>query len=116
MGGIIQSIWKSLLNHHDVELDTFQLMPNHVHFILGLTGKSTGASRRAPTIGMLVGFLKSESTKQIRRLTNDAMIEIWQRNYYEHIIRTDVDLDKIRAYIQFNPEMWERDRNNPKFA
>ncbi|PJE60925.1 transposase, partial [Candidatus Roizmanbacteria bacterium CG10_big_fil_rev_8_21_14_0_10_36_26] len=41
--------------------------------------------------------------------------KIFQRNYYEHIIRNENDLNKIREYIINNPLMWERDRNNPKF-
>lgn len=39
---------------------------------------------------------------------------IWQRNYYEHIIRSDNDLNKIQEYIINNPKTWDRDRNNPK--
>lgn len=120
-GEIVQSIWETLPGHHNVELDIFQLMPNHIHFIIGLSGRSRptptinpGGSRPAPTVGTIVGLFKSECTKQIRRLTNNTKFEIWQRNYYEHIIHTNEDFDKIRAYIQLNPEMWERDRNNPE--
>lgn len=53
----------------------------------------------------------------IRRDKNDNWKpfnkRLWQRNYYEHIIRTETDLNKIREYIKTNPQMWDRDRNNP---
>ena len=39
---------------------------------------------------------------------------MWQRNYYEHIIRNENDLNEIREYIKNNPQMWDRDRNNPE--
>ena len=76
---------------------------------------ATGGSRPAPTrLGTIVGLFKSECTKQIRRTLKNPHIIIWQRNYYENIIRTENDLNKIRQYIQDNPKTWDRDRNNPK--
>ena len=119
-GKIIENIWKSLPDHHPVELDAFQIMPNHVHFILHIVSGAqpmiTGASRRAPTgaLGFVVGMFKTECTKQINKLQNTPGQKIFQRNYYEHIIRTENDLNKIREYIINNPTMWDRDRNNPK--
>lgn len=107
-GKIIENVWQSLPNHHSVELDTFQIMPNHVHFILYII---SGGSRPAPTLGTVIGLFKSECTKQIH--IGSPKIHVWQRNYYEHIIRTENDLNKIRAYITNNPSMWDRDRNNP---
>lgn len=105
VGKIIESVWQSLSNRFPVKLDTFQIMPNHIHMIIELTGGSMGGSRPAPTLGMIIGFLKSESSKRIGH-------PIWQRNYYEHIIRNETELNKIREYIQTNPQRWERDRNN----
>ncbi len=72
-----------------------------------------GRPRPAPTLGMVMGFFKSECTKQIRRLTNDPKLEIWQRNYYEHVIRNDRELFEIRQYIENNSAQWELDENNP---
>ncbi|MFC1727323.1 transposase [Patescibacteria group bacterium] len=77
----------------------------------------TGGSRPAPTtatLGTVVGLFKSECTKQIRRQLHRPNLVIWQRNYYENIVRTDADLLKIRNYIKNNLQMWERDRNNPQ--
>jgi REP element-mobilizing transposase RayT len=117
-GKIIENIWESLPDHHPVELDVFQIMPNHIHFIIQIV--DTGRSRPTPTLGTIVGLFKSECTKQINivvgttRGSSARGSSIWQRNYYEHIIRNEVDLNKIREYILFNPQMWERDRNNLK--
>ncbi len=129
-GQIVKNVWQTLPDHHPVILDKFQTMPNHVHFVIQLTRPAetggsrpeTGGSRPAPTVtlGNIVGLFKSECTKQIHRTTVGAtrgspVTTVWQRNYYENIIRTQDDLDKIRKYIIDNPRMWERDRNNPQF-
>lgn len=134
-GKIVESVWKSLPKHHDVQLDCFQIMPNHVHLILNLTGglknKSggflleSGGSRPAPTLGLIIGFLKSESTKLIRKYVGATRgspdgnaphiwqkTQIWQCNFYDRIIRDESEYDKICYYITHNPEMWDRDRNN----
>lgn len=132
IGTIIEYVWKSLPNHHPVELDAFQIMPNHVHFILHIvsdrvqTGRSrpnnTGGARPAPTskLGTIIGLFKSECTKQIHGVgaTRGSPVSkthgftIWQRNYYERIIRNKEEYVKIQEYIKLNPSMWERDRNN----
>jgi len=123
VGKIVQNTWQSLPNHHSVELDTFQIMPNHIHFVIQIVGATrgspasikTGGSRPAPTLGTIIGLFKSECTKQIRRQSKNPNIIVWQRNYHEHIIRNEKSLNKIRKYIKTNPLMWNRDRNNPKY-
>ena len=117
-GIIIKNVWESLHDHHPVELDAFQIMPNHIHFILRIV---SGASRRAPTtiitptytLGFIVGMFKTECTVQINRLRNTPGQKIFQRNYYEHIIRNEHQLHKIRQYIKNNPIIWNIDINNP---
>lgn len=61
------------------------------------------------TLGNIIGAFKS--------LTTNAGLngKYWQRNFYEHIIRNDSELNRIREYIKTNPPMWDRDRNNPEF-
>ena len=124
-GIIIKNVWESLHDHHPVELDAFQIMPNHIHFILRIVSGASrhivsGASRRAPTIitptytlGFIVGMFKTECTVQINRLRNTPGQKIFQRNYYEHIIRNEHRLHKIRQYIKNNPIIWNIDINNP---
>jgi len=118
-GKIIRNVWKSLPKHHPVELDEFQIMPNHVHFIIVMVGRdrpnNMGASRRAPTtttLGFIVGMFKTECTVQINKLRNTPGQKIFQRNYYEHIIRDEIELNKIRTYIKNNPPFWQKDVNN----
>jgi len=64
------------------------------------------------TIGAIVRGFKSSSTKQINQIRNTPGIPIWQRNYYEHIIRDDESLQRIREYIVQNPAKWEKDKEN----
>lgn len=110
-GQIVNNVWESLPKHHSTELDEFQIMPNHVHFILHIV---LGASRRAPTtLGFIVGMFKTECTKRINKLRNMPGQKIFQRNYYEHIIRNKNELTKIRQYIKNNPLFWNKDINNP---
>ena len=65
------------------------------------------------TLGQIVAYYKYQSTKEINRIRNTPGIPIWQRNYYEHIIRNENDLNRIREYILNNPLQWDNDENNP---
>ena len=73
-----------------------------------------GGSRTAPTknVGRLIGAFKTVSTKQINEKRQTLGVPVWQRNYYEHIIRDDNDLHRIREYIVHNPSKWDEDENN----
>ncbi len=64
---------------------------------------------RAPTLGQIVAYLKYGTTKQINIIRKTPGIRLWQRNYYEHIIRGDHELNKIREYIINNPYNWKDD-------
>ncbi len=104
-------------------------MPNHFHGIIlihDMPGR--GGSRTAPTtnavhepserpgrkpLGRLVGVFKTVSTKHINLRRNRPAVPVWQRNYYEHIIRNERSLNHIREYILNNPLQWEIDRENP---
>jgi len=96
-------------------------MPNHIHSIII---NETGIARNAPTdtkfghvaagtLSCVIRSFKSETSKQIHILTKKPYLTIWQRNYFEHIIRNENELNKTREYIKSNPSIWERDRNNP---
>ena len=124
-GKSISNIWGTLPEHHPVMLDEICIMPNHIHLILIIKNKKQGAgenaeqgaSRRAPTgktLGWIIGMFKTECTKTINRLNGTSGKQIFQRNYYERIIRNEEEYFKIKNYIRMNPLMWERDRNNPQ--
>jgi REP element-mobilizing transposase RayT len=127
IGKIIHDSWLWLANQYNyVNLDEFIVMPNHLHGIVFLTGvighgqgQGQGASRGAPTtlrkplrkpLGQLIGAFKTVSTKQINMVCNTPGVCLWQRNFYEHIIRNESDLNRIREYIIDNPANWEEDR------
>lgn len=68
----------------------------------------------AGSLGIIIGSFKSIVTKRVNELRGTPGKPFWQRNYWEHGIRTDKELDRIREYIKMNPMMWEEDEDNPK--
>jgi hypothetical protein len=81
---------------------------------VGATGRSPLRSGPAPrSLGAFVGGFKSAVTKCINDLRHTPAMPVWQRNYYEHIIRGDGELLRVREYIFNNPLEWENDRENP---
>ena len=65
------------------------------------------------TLGQIVGYYKYQTTKRINALRGTPGGSFWQRNFHEHIVRNEHDLDKVREYIDTNPLRWEFDRENP---
>ena len=65
------------------------------------------------TLGRLIGVFKTVSTKQINLIRNVLGTPVWQRNYYEHIIRNEESLNKIREYVINNPLTWKEDQLHP---
>jgi len=62
-----------------------------------------GRENRAPTIGTIVAYFKYQSTKRINAMRNAGFQKLWQRNYYDHIIRDDDDMNRVRESIDNNP-------------
>jgi putative transposase len=141
MGRMAVDSWTWLADQYPyVGLDQYCLMPNHFHGILvikndgggaSVPGKGdawsgaggawsgTGGSRTAPTqgtpikpLGRLIGAFKTVSTKKINLCRQTPAMVVWQRNYYEHIIRNEKDLERIRQYINNNPANWLNDEEN----
>lgn len=120
-------------------LTEFIVMPNHIHGVIFIVGappvgarKSLGDSssradaiqragtRPAPTVvlGDVVGAFKSLSTNRyIRNVKQHGWApfsgKLWQRNYYEHVVRNEKELNRIREYIRNNPTQWDTDEDNP---
>jgi len=61
------------------------------------------------SLGSIIGQFKSKVTKRLREFPGNSELKIWQRNYYEHIIRNELDFQNIRQYINLNPVKWEID-------
>ncbi len=121
-GRVVQRAWDELpKNFPVIELDAFVVMPNHVHGIVVLNDggaiskghKNLFEVNRAPTIGEIVRAYKARCTRDINCLRGAKGQPIWQRNYYEHIIRNESSLQEIREYIANNPAQWATDRENP---
>lgn len=123
LGRIAEKCWYGLQDHFpNVQLDEFEVTPNHIHGILFITGKGTAC--RAPTterfgkpiskaLPTIVRSFKSAATKHINDFHDTAGAKVWQRNYYEHIIRNEKKLKSIRESIANNPINWISDPENP---
>jgi putative transposase len=139
-GQIVAEAWQWLGEQYAyVSLDASVIMPNHIHGILVIrehaplydtVGGGSGAAPTMPStpappstatrtqvkrkpLGRLVGAFKTVSTKQINRRRDVPGVPFWQRNYWEHIVRNDRALNRIRRYIASNPARWAEDRLHP---
>ena len=137
-GRIVEEEW---LRSSEVRLeirlhaDEFVVMPNHVHGIVWIVDTGRGDRLVAPTefitqtrpgtaarangpapssLGAFVAGFKAATTKRINQRRNTPGMRVWQRNYYEHIVRNDQSLALIRQYIIENPMRWARDPENPQ--
>jgi REP element-mobilizing transposase RayT len=132
---IIQDTWNSLeVRFPLIELDEFVVMPNHVHGIVFIMGGNEfgddGATSELPLqkphlqiphqrrqimlLSKVIGYFKMNTAKQINQLLKRSGQPFWQRSYYEHVVRNENELNKIREYIQNNPLKWKLDRENPE--
>jgi putative transposase len=128
LGCVVDDCWRWLAEQYPyVQLDEYVIMPNHLHGIIiireGDDGTRRGASRSAlvqtiptqttPTkrkpLGRLIGAFKTISTKHINHIYQTPGERFWQRNYYEHIVRTEERYQQIRQYIMTNPQSWADD-------
>jgi putative transposase len=118
-GDIVADEWsKSSKIRHEIELDEFMVMPNHFHAIVFI---HEGDQPVAPTncltgpvsksIGALMAGFKSSVTKRINGLRQTPGVQVWQRNYDEHVIRNENDMTDIREYIHYNVAKWELDED-----
>jgi len=115
--------WRSEQIRKEIKLDEFIVMPNHLHGIVFI-GNIVGANGRSPlqrtnmgskTLSSFMAGYKSSVAKQINILRQMPGIPVWQRNYYEHIIRNERELKALREYIINNPVNWNMDMENPGF-
>jgi REP element-mobilizing transposase RayT len=126
-GEIVENEWCRTADvRPGVSLDVFVVMPNHLHGIIILdtrpqarrveptpSGRPTGAS--SGSLGAIIGQFKSVTTKRINALRGTPGASVWQRSYYDHLIRDEDDFLRVRRYIAANPFTWHEDDNNPAF-
>ncbi len=141
VGEIFTACWHDLPDHFPhVALDAFVVMPNHVHGIIFINDQVnknitsqvhnrrgeamlrpytpfnipyTASGTRSGSLGAIIQNFKSYSTRHINTLCDTPGLPVWQRNYYDHIIRNDADLDRTRHYIVTNPLQWDGDQLHP---
>jgi putative transposase len=116
-GLLVERSWVELRDTYPyVNLDAWVLMPNHLHGVVVITDESGDATnilmKRKP-LGNLIGAFKTISTRHINELRGSSGTPVWQRNYYEHVVRSDAVLRRVRDYIQTNPGNWSTDKENP---
>ena len=140
-GKIASHYWMRIPDHvNHVQLDAWVVMPNHLHGIVLIVGRGEASPGRSAStddltpggakpqgkdiagdasplqsgsLGAIVGNYKSVSTRRINRVRGTPGIRFWQRNYWEHIIRDERSLNRIREYIQNNPARWAEDQLHP---
>ena len=115
-GKIIQKWWLELSNKFShIELNEYIVMPNHFHGIVQIVETEGRSRRTAPTIPHIIQWFKTMSTNEyIRGVKIGKFLpfnkSIWQRNYWEHIIRSEGYLIKFREYMANNPCNWKNDK------
>ena len=124
LGEIANDVWHQIPRHFPTaETDAWIVMPNHVHGIVRIKAAQQAPWEWSPTqnrsmrtkgsLGAIMAGYKSEVTRRIRRVRHFRNRPVWQRNYYDHIIRDEEDLGHARYYIQQNPAQWFKDPVNP---
>lgn len=134
-GLVAKQQWEKLPNRFtNIELGASMIIPNHMHGIIvimagrgtaeNLKGLGDEPSRRAPTheqfqkpvkgsIPTIVRSYKSAVSYRINLIRGTQDIPVWQRNYYEHVLRNERELQNKTDYINANPLLWEEDDENP---
>ena len=141
-GRMVQTVWDEIPeNYHGIETDEFVVMPNHIHGIVIIVGaapcgrpdapcgrpvgpgqpRKDGQPRGVASTLSLPDVVHRFKTMTTKRYTDGVKKhgwppypgKLWQRNYYEHIIRNENELNRIREYIIINPMKWKLDRENP---
>jgi REP element-mobilizing transposase RayT len=107
-GELVAATWQWLSTQYSyVRLDEWCVMPNHLHGILILAGGEQSTRRK--TVGRLIGAFKTVSTKQINESRDTPGAVVWQRNFWERIVREYPELEGVREYIRNNPANWPTD-------
>ena len=127
----------------NVVLDEIVVMPNHVHAILFLENRSAAAyvgtplaasrsqkdqastvgeanaqtigTQQAASLPVIMRAFKSISAIAVNRSIGRAGVPVWQERYFDHVIRDERDLERIRQYIRDNPAKWAEDKENPAY-
>lgn len=123
-GRIVGIEWINVaIARENIMLDEYIIMPNHFHGILWIKEINNGITNFPPkmhqfgrmvsgSLSAIIRGFKSAVTNRLHRISESSGKAIWQRNFYEHVIRDETSLNRIREYIISNPLSWELDREN----
>ena len=104
LGMIARQSIEDIPNYYSaVSVDHFVIMPNHIHLLLQINTDADGRSMIAPTVSTVVRLRKGTVSKQ-------AGLSVWQKGFYDHVIRNDHDYREIWNYIDGNPSKWTEDK------
>jgi REP element-mobilizing transposase RayT len=129
-GQIVRDGWAAIPNRFpDASVDASTVMPNHTHAIITISSQAVGAGSprpieslpatttegepERPSLGKIVAFYKWTTTKQINQVRGTPGQRVWQRNYFEYVIRNEKAYETIGEYIHQNPAKWREDSLNP---
>ncbi len=134
IGRIVHCVWENIETNRNVQLDAFVIMPNHFHAILHIISADlhgnqgeAGETFASPlpefkmfpfgtvpgSFNAIIQNFKSVTSRRINRFNNTPGVQVWQRNYYERVIRNELELTRAREYIIHNPLKWDLDKENP---
>jgi len=122
---VYEQIYRTVKLRENVAIDACVIMPNHIHMILLMTGDGRDMARHVPTgrgrfgkpqpgtLSTIIGAIKSAITRDVNKQGIGPGGTLWQGRFFEHVIRNDKSLEKIREYIYNNPRNWLDDDENP---
>jgi REP element-mobilizing transposase RayT len=133
----VESAWLTLPDiFADIELDEFVVMPNHIHCIVCIRNHGcyrlhpgtwkidgicrdgwppipTNANMKYETLSNIIGAFKTSAATRVNKLRGVMGVSVWQKSFYDRIIRNNFEMDRIQEYIRNNPIKWAQDRDNP---
>ena len=108
LGKIAENDLLDIVNHHKgVKIDKYVIMPNHIHEIIVIGCDPASGTSKFSSLETVIGLYKSGVSRKIHGVA--PKLNVWQKSYYEHIIRNDHDYGEIWKYIEYNPIKWQED-------
>jgi REP-associated tyrosine transposase len=106
LGQAIHTEWlRTALLRPSVYLDAFIVMPDHVHGVMRLD-RSDVPERASVSLGAVIGCFKASCTRRVNAIRGTPGAVLWQRGFYERVIRDEDHLKRVRRYIEENPRRW----------
>lgn len=104
LGMVVRQSIHDIPSHYPaITVDHAVIMPNHIHLLLHINTDADGRSLIAPTISTVVRLMKGAVSKQVKH-------SVWQKGFYDHVIRNENDYLEIWNYIEGNPGKWVEDK------